>query len=110
MVEVDEKGRKYGIELLDECQNCPHCPAECWKYDSSLKAQVLHIRDVTKQEARQYISDLLKEQKEEGKAIYFSDMSEQLGLDLKLVVEVCEGLKEEGLIEVCSTSECKTCK
>ena len=92
-MEIDEKGRKYGIEILGECSRCPHCPLGCWKEDENLKAKILHIRDVTVEEAKQYILDHLSEN---DRTVYTSELVEELGINLFTLLDACEELVVEG--------------
>lgn len=50
-------------------------------------------------EAKQKIERLFKERKE----LWYSDIAEILGLDLKLIVDICRELVEEGKIEIDAT-------
>jgi len=50
-------------------------------------------------EAKQKIERLFKK----GKTLWYSDIAEILGLNLKLVVKICRELVEEGKIEVDAT-------
>ena len=60
------------------------------------KARVVILREVSKGEAEKEILELFSQ----GKTLYYSDIAEQLGLDLKLVVEICNELQSRGEIKV----------
>ncbi len=54
------------------------------------------LRTVPKEQAKQWIRDLF--QRED--VLYFSDISQRLGLELELVVECCAELQRAGEIKV----------
>jgi len=61
-----------------------------------LKEKVVVLREISKEEAEKEILELFSK----GQTLYYSDIAEQLGLDLKLVVEICNKLQSRGEIEV----------
>ena len=60
------------------------------------KERVVILREVSREEAEKEILELFSQ----GQTLYYSDIAEQLGLDLKLVVETCNELQSRGEIEV----------
>lgn len=56
---------------------------------------VAAARDMTRDEAKREIQALFAES---GETLYYSDVAERLGLGLRLVVELCDELEEEGEI------------
>lgn len=58
--------------------------------------EVIVIREITREEAKQEIQQLFKS----GRTLYYSDIARELQLDLELVVEICNELKESGVVEV----------
>jgi DNA-binding CsgD family transcriptional regulator len=60
------------------------------------KERVVILREVSMEEAEKEILELFSK----GQTLYYSDIAEQLGLDLRLVVEICNKLQTEGEIEV----------
>lgn len=58
--------------------------------------EVVVLRTVSREQAKNEIQDLF----ESGETLYFSDISRRLRIDIPLVVEICNELKEEGLIGV----------
>jgi len=60
------------------------------------KERVVILREVSIEEAKKEILELFSK----GQTLYYSDIAEQLGLDLRLVVEICNKLQTEGEIEV----------
>jgi chromosome segregation ATPase len=60
------------------------------------KEEVVVLREISKEEAEKEILELFSK----GQTLYYSDIAEQLGLDLKLVVEICNELQSRGEIEV----------
>lgn len=60
------------------------------------KEKVVVLREISKKEAKEEILRLFTmEQK-----LYYSDIAKRLGLDLKLIVEICNELQQKGEIEV----------
>ena len=57
---------------------------------------VIDLREVTKEEARDEIIDLFAT----GEILYYSDIAFRLQLDLEMVVDICHQLKEDGLIHL----------
>lgn len=60
------------------------------------KERMVVLREVSKEEAEKEILELFSQ----GQTLYYSDIAEQLGLDLKLTVEICNELQSKGEIEV----------
>jgi len=60
------------------------------------KERTVILREVSKEEAEKDILGLFSQ----GQTLYYSDIAEQLGLDLQLVVEICNKLQNRGEIEV----------
>ncbi len=58
--------------------------------------RVVILREVSKEEGEREILELFAK----GQILYYSDIAEQFGLDLKLVVEICNELQSKGEIEV----------
>ncbi len=58
--------------------------------------EVIVIRDITREEAKQEIQQLFKS----GRTLYYSDIARELQLDLELVVDICNELQESGVVEV----------
>ena len=58
--------------------------------------KVIVLREISREQARQEIQQLFSS----GRTLYYSDIAEELGLDLELVVDVCRELQEEGEIGV----------
>ena len=68
---------------------------------SQLKAslsdeQVIVLRSITRDQAKQEILELFQS----GETLFFSDIAKRLNIDLPLVVEICQELREDGEIEV----------
>jgi hypothetical protein len=53
------------------------------------------LRDLTRDEAKQEIQSLFSS----GRTLYYSDIAEELGLDLRIVVDLCQELEDEGKVE-----------
>ena len=66
------------------------------------KSKVLIIEEVSRNEARKQISDLLDKI---DKQIYPSEIAEQLHIDYNLCVEIIEKLLEEEKIEIVEDSK-----
>ena len=54
------------------------------------------MRSITRDQAKQEILELFQS----GETLFFSDIAKRLNIDLPLVVEICQELREEGEIEV----------
>ncbi|MFC1949739.1 hypothetical protein ACFLW0_06170 [Chloroflexota bacterium] len=61
-----------------------------------LGEEVMAVRDITKEEAKEEIRQLLKK----GHTLYFSDIADKLRLDLEMVVDICRELQENKEIGV----------
>ena len=57
--------------------------------------EVIEIRDIGKEEARAEIIKLFDKTEE---PLYYSDIMEKLGIELEMVVEICQELIDEGVI------------
>lgn len=65
--------------------------------EASLPSEkVIVLREITKEEATAEIRRLFSN----GKTLYYSDIARELGLDLELVVEICNELQNHGEITV----------
>ncbi|MBA7678137.1 hypothetical protein ES703_86408 [subsurface metagenome] len=53
--------------------------------------EVMVVRDITKEEAKEEIRQLLKK----GETLYFSDIADKLRLDLEMVVDICRELQDK---------------
>lgn len=60
------------------------------------KERVTILQEISKEEAEKEILGLFSQ----GLTLYYSDIAEQLRLDLQLVVEICNELQSKGEIEV----------
>jgi len=58
--------------------------------------KVIVFREVSKEQAKQEIQQLFSG----GRTLYYSDIAEELGLDLELVVDICHELQEGGEIKI----------
>jgi len=58
--------------------------------------RVIILREISKEEAKEEIRQLFLN----GRTLYYSDIAEELGLDLKLVVDICHELQESGEIGI----------
>jgi len=54
------------------------------------------IKDLTKEEAKEEIVKLFKS----GRTLYYSDLVKELGIELPMVVEICDELQESNQIEI----------
>jgi len=52
--------------------------------------EVIVLREITREEAKQEIRQLFQS----GRTLYYSDIAEELKLDLKLVVDICREFQE----------------
>ena len=58
--------------------------------------KVIVLREISREQAKQEIQQLFSS----GRTLYYSDIAEELGLDLELVVDVCRELEESGEVKV----------
>lgn len=58
--------------------------------DKRGREKVIMLRDITKEEAKKEIRQLFLS----GRTLYYSDIAEELKLDLKLVVDICREFQE----------------
>lgn len=52
------------------------------------------LKSIDRKQAMKEIEDLFKT----GQTLYYSDIAERLGLDLELVVDICNELEDKGII------------
>jgi hypothetical protein len=60
------------------------------------KENVIVLRDITREEAKEEIQKLFMS----GRTLYYSDIAEELRLDLELVVDICRELQENKKIGI----------
>lgn len=58
--------------------------------------EVIVLRSVSKEAAKGEILELFQS----GEVLFYSDIAARLGLDLSLVVAICQELEQEGAIQV----------
>lgn len=58
--------------------------------------KVVILREISKEEAEKEIRELFSK----GKTLYYSDIAQELGLDLESVVDICNELQKQGDINV----------
>ena len=58
--------------------------------------KVIVLREISREEAKQEIQQLFSS----GRTLYYSDIAEELRLDLKLVVDLCLELQVSGEVEI----------
>ena len=71
----------------------------CMRSEKSSE-KVIVLKQISREQAKQEIKELFAS----GRTLYFSDIAEELKLDIKLVVEICKELQEENEIGVDSDS------
>lgn len=76
------------LSLQGELKQVKQRLVELENRDSSGKVTVL--RDITREEAKKEIRQLFTS----GRTLYYSDITEELKLDLKLVVDICREFQE----------------
>ena len=59
------------------------------------KQKVIVLREISREQAKKEIKNLFNK----GNILYYSDVAEQLQLDLQTVVEICNELQNKGEIE-----------
>ena len=60
------------------------------------REKIIVLRELTREEAKEEIRQLFKS----GRTLYYSDIAEELKLDLKLVVDICRELQENNEIGI----------
>jgi DNA invertase Pin-like site-specific DNA recombinase len=60
------------------------------------KEKVIVLREISREQAKQEIQQLFSR----GRTLYYSDIAEELRLDLQLVVDICRELEENGEVKV----------
>ena len=58
--------------------------------------KVIVLREISREQAEQEIQQLFSS----GRTLYYSDIAEELRLDLELVVDICRELEENGEVRV----------
>ena len=58
--------------------------------------RVIILQEISKEEAKEEIRNLFST----GRTLYYSDIAEELRLDLEMVVEICNELQESGEISI----------
>jgi len=79
------------ISLLDELERIKQRLAEL-----ETKEKVIVLKEITREEAKKEIQQLFKS----GRTLYYSDIVQELKLDLEMVVDICNELQESGEIGV----------
>ena len=60
------------------------------------KERVIILQEISREEAKEEIRNLFST----GRTLYYSDIAEELRLDLEMVVEICNELQESGGISI----------
>jgi regulator of replication initiation timing len=60
------------------------------------KKKVIVLREISREQAKQEIQQLFSS----GRTLYYSDIAEELSLDLELVVDICRELEENREVRV----------
>ncbi|PIP48236.1 MAG: hypothetical protein COS87_01150 [Chloroflexi bacterium CG07_land_8_20_14_0_80_45_17] len=60
------------------------------------KEKVIVLREICREQAKQEIQQLFSS----GRTLYYSDIAEELSLDLELVVDICQELQDSGEVMV----------
>ncbi|MFH1140823.1 MAG: hypothetical protein V1724_03945 [Chloroflexota bacterium] len=63
---------------------------------ASAQEEVIVLRTISREQAKEEIRRLFSS----GETFYYSDVAQQIRLDLRLVVELCQELEKEGALEV----------
>lgn len=62
---------------------------------NSGEGEVIMIRDITREDAKREIKQLFKSER----TLYYSDIVKELGIELEMVVDICNELQEKKEIE-----------
>ena len=65
-----------------------------WKFER--REKVIELRDISREQAKEEIRQLFQS----GRTLYYSDIAEELGLELEVVVDICKKLQENGEIAI----------
>jgi hypothetical protein len=65
------------------------------------------LRAISRKQAKDEITQLFRDS---AQTLFYSDVAQQLNLDLELVVELCSELEKEGVIGVLNQNEAKGSK
>jgi len=65
-----------------------------WKFER--REKVIELRDIPREQAKEEIRQLFQS----GRTLYYSDIAEELGLELEVVVDICKKLQENGEIAI----------
>ena len=82
--------------MADEHSETGTLTARVPELEENSVENVIDLREITKEEARDEIIDLFAT----GEILYYSDIAFRLRLDLEMVVDICHQLKEDGLIHL----------
>ena len=58
--------------------------------------KVIVLREITRKEAKEEIKQLFKS----GRTLHYSDIVRELGIDLEMVVDICNELMESGAVAI----------
>ncbi|MDP3061776.1 MAG: hypothetical protein Q8O40_00985 [Chloroflexota bacterium] len=70
------------------------------RLEAQEEEEVIVLRDISREQAKDEIRVLFKA----GETLYYSDIVRRLGLDVSLVVELCDELESEGEVETLGDS------
>ena len=84
------------VQVLNTADTLPNIESIDAPIDQTFQDSVIVLRDVSKKQAKQEIKALLLSS---PTPLDYGQILEKLGLDLGLIVQVCEELIEEGIIE-----------
>ena len=84
------------VQVLNTADTLPNIESIDAPIDQTSQDSVIVLRDVSKKQAKQEIKALLLSS---PTSLDYGQILEKLGLDLGLIVQVCEELIEEGIIE-----------
>ena len=92
---ADEPSLNIANSTLPDIENVDS-PIDQTSQDTVSEDSVIMLRDISKAQAKREIKDLLFSS---PTSLDYGEILEKLGLDLELIVQVCEDLIEEGIIE-----------
>ena len=92
---ADEPSLNIANSTLPDIENVDS-PIDQTSQDTVSEDSVIMLRDISKAQAKREIKDLLFSS---PTPLDYGEILEKLGLDLELIVQVCEDLIEEGIIE-----------
>jgi|GEM_PF-3919124 len=92
----EEPVRRADIEKLNEEIKRLKESVSALEAQLVAREEVIMLRAISREQAKGEIRELYSS----GETLYYSDVAQRLRLDLRLIVELCQELEEEGALEI----------